>query len=298
MVDIITNDESYHSKKIDKLTFRNLEETDIPFGMELKNIAKWNQIEADWKRFLLYEPQGCFVALYEGEPAGTVTTINYEKKFGWIGMVLVHPRNRRIGIGTALLHKAIDYLKRIGVETIKLDATPEGKNVYKPLGFLEEFDLKRRQGIGITTNCDEFSTINDEDLQDIIRFDTNVFGADRGIVIENLVQDNPDKSFMERNYKGQIKGYITARMGLNAYQIGPWISESASLAEELFVLMLDKLVGEKIFLDVPCANEKCTEIIERYGFTIQRGFTRMFLGSNNYSGTPSYVYATSGAEKG
>ncbi|MDQ1318280.1 MAG: hypothetical protein QG588_1940, partial [Candidatus Poribacteria bacterium] len=68
---------SDHSKKIDGLVFRKLLETDVPFGMELKNFAKWNQTEADWKRFLLYEPDGCFVAMYNGEPAGTVTTINY-----------------------------------------------------------------------------------------------------------------------------------------------------------------------------------------------------------------------------
>lgn len=289
---------SDHSKRIDGLVFRKLLETDVSFGMELKNFAKWNQTEADWKRFLLYEPDGCFVAMYNGEPVGTVTTINYQKRFGWIGMVLVHHQKRRIGIGTALLCKAINYLKEIGVETIKLDATPEGKNVYVPLGFLEEFDLNRRQGVGVITNCEEFPIISVEDLHDIIRFDANVFGAERETVIKNLVQENPDMSFMVRSHKSQIEGYITARSGLNAYQIGPWISKSASLAEELFVLMLKKLSGKRIFLDVPCENEKSVETVEKYGFTIQRGFTRMFLGSNAYPGTPSYIYATSGAEKG
>jgi ribosomal protein S18 acetylase RimI-like enzyme len=289
---------SNHSKIIDGLVFRKLLETDIPFGMELKNFAKWNQIEADWKRFILYEPDGCFVAMYNGEPVGTVTTINYEKRFGWIGMVLVHPQKRRLGIGTALLCKAIDYLKEIGVETIKLDATPEGKNVYIPLGFLEEFDLNRRQGMGITIDCVEFPLIKVEDLQDIIRFDAKIFGAEREIVIKNLVQENPDTSFIAKNHEGQIEGYIIARKGLNACQIGPWISKSSSLAEELFVLMLKKLSGKRIFLDVPCENEKGVEIVEKYGFTIQRGFTRMFFGSNAYPGTPLYIYATSGAEKG
>ena len=287
-----------NSKRIDELIFRNFIKTDIPFGMELKNIAKWNQTEADWKRFIRYEPNGCFVALCDDEPAGTVTTINYEKKFGWIGMVLVHPEKRRQGIGTSLLHKAINYLKEIGVKTIKLDATPEGKNVYIPLGFLEEYNLERRQGKGIVTNCDEFSSILMGDLQDIIRFDTNIFGAERGKVIEYILRENFDKSFIAKNHKGQVEGYIIARKGLNAYQIGPWVSESASLPEELFVLMLKRLAGEKIFLDVPCVNEKAVEIVEKHGFTIQRSFTRMFLGNNTYSGKPLNVYATSGAEKG
>jgi GNAT superfamily N-acetyltransferase len=283
---------------LEELIFKTFEEADIPFGMELKNIAKWNQTEADWKRFLLYEPDGCFIAVYNGESAGTVTTINYEKRFGWIGMVLVHPQNRRKGIGTALLRKAIDYLKSISVETIKLDATPEGKMVYLRLGFKEEYNLDRIQGIGAVTDCDELPPIGINDLQDVISFDTGVFGAKRGKVIENLLRENPDKNFIAKNHKGHVEGYIMARKGLNAYQIGPWVSTSASVAEELFALMLKRLSGEKIFLDVPHVNENGLKIIEKHRFTIQRGFTRMFLGSNAYPGESSLVYATSGAEKG
>lgn len=45
-----------------------------------------------------------------GRVAGTVTTIAYENRFAWIGVVLVGTQFRRKDIGTALLLKAIDYL--------------------------------------------------------------------------------------------------------------------------------------------------------------------------------------------
>lgn len=96
--------------------------------MELKNIEGWNQTESDWRRYLLLEPDGCFIASYNGKPTGTVTTINYDRRFGWIGMVVVHPELRRRGIGTAILNKAIGYLKGIGVQTVKLYVTPDGKS--------------------------------------------------------------------------------------------------------------------------------------------------------------------------
>jgi len=281
-----------------KISFRNFTETDIGLGMELKNISGWNQTESDWKRYLLLEPDGCFVALYDGKEVGTATAINYEKRFGWIGMVLVHPQYRRKGIGTALLQKAIQYLKGIGVETIKLDATAEGRKVYIPLGFREEYDLDRRQGIGIAFSCDEFPLIHEKDLNDIIKFDAHTFGADRGNVLRSLIKENPNKSFIARNRDGKIEGYITARKGFNACQIGPWVSKSPSLSNELFASMLNKLAGEKTFIDTPRQNEDGVEIIEKHGFTIQRGFTRMFLGNNAHPGTPSYIYATSSAEKG
>ena len=86
---------------------------DIPAGMRLKEIAGWNQTRGDWERFLLASPQGCFVAEFDGEVAGTVATITYEGRFAWIGMVLVDPAGRSQGIGTKLLEKAIEHLGRL-----------------------------------------------------------------------------------------------------------------------------------------------------------------------------------------
>ena len=97
--------------------------------------AGWNQTERDWRGYLSYDPEGCFVAEVRGQPAGTATTIRYGDRFGWIGMVLVHPDHRRLGLGTRLLKQAIARLQECGVRCTKLDATPMGRTVYVPLGF-------------------------------------------------------------------------------------------------------------------------------------------------------------------
>jgi len=73
---------------------------DIPAGMRLKEIAGWNQTTADWKRFLEASPGGCFAAEEDGRVCGTATTISFENRFAWVGMVLVDPEYRSRGIGT------------------------------------------------------------------------------------------------------------------------------------------------------------------------------------------------------
>jgi hypothetical protein len=73
---------------------RAMTPADISIGMRLKDAAGWNQTKEDWERFLQASPEGCFVAEWNGEVAGTVTTITYENRFAWIGMVLVHPELR------------------------------------------------------------------------------------------------------------------------------------------------------------------------------------------------------------
>ena len=139
------------------ISFRVMTPDDIPFGMELKGHAGWNQTEQDWRRFLRLNPEGCFVGLIDGQAAGTITTTVYERRLAWIGMVLVHPSFRRRGLGSAMLCHALDYLNRRGVQTVKLDATDAGRKVYEPLGFVDEVPMERLEGQGANFQHDAAS---------------------------------------------------------------------------------------------------------------------------------------------
>src|SRR6266849_965159 len=61
---------------------------DIPLGMRLKAQNAWNQLEADWRRFLTMEPDGCFVAEWRGTAVGTACTCTFDD-VAWVAMVLV-----------------------------------------------------------------------------------------------------------------------------------------------------------------------------------------------------------------
>src|SRR5947208_12550472 len=122
---------------------RLMTEADIPAGMRLKELAGWNQTPSDWERFLRASPAGCFVAELDGRVCGTATTIVYEGRFAWIGMVLVDPEYRSRGIGTRLLGQAIEHLDAARVPTLKLDATPQGRPIYAKLGFVSEYEVER-----------------------------------------------------------------------------------------------------------------------------------------------------------
>ncbi|MDQ3815233.1 MAG: GNAT family N-acetyltransferase, partial [Armatimonadota bacterium] len=120
------------------IALRPMTINDIADGMHLKAIAGWNQTEDDWRLFLQTNPDGCFVAVRNGRTVGTVATINYGHALAWIGMVLVAPQFRRMGIGTLLLEQAISYLEHLEPRPlILLDATPTGKELYDTLGFHE-----------------------------------------------------------------------------------------------------------------------------------------------------------------
>jgi len=53
----------------------------------------------------------------------------------------VDPEYRSKGIGTRLLERAIAYLDKREIKSIKLDATPQGKPLYEKMGFVSDMRL-------------------------------------------------------------------------------------------------------------------------------------------------------------
>lgn len=282
------------------VAIRLLTAADVPFAAELNAIVGWNQTEKDWRGYLEFEPQGCFVAETEGQRAGTATTIAYGDRFGWIGMVLVRPECRRFGIGTRLLRHTIEYLQRRGTGCVKLDATPMGRKVYVPLGFVDEYDLSRYEGtapVGASASAEGIEPFTAAATADVAAFDAPIFGSDRRAVLESMRARDPQYCFVARA-NGRIRGYAIARDGRQAVQLGPWLADDARVAEQLLVAVFRQVPGRRLFVDVPHPNPAGRALIEKHGFNVQRGFARMYLGENRFPGIPQHVFGTSGAEKG
>src|SRR4030095_4043706 len=110
-------------KETGRIEIRLLFESDIPAAMKIKEEAGWNQTDDDWLRLITLEPEGCFGAVKDGRLVGTTTTTTYGSDLAWIGMVLVEPESRRLGIATSLMKTAMAFLDG-KVDVVKIDATP------------------------------------------------------------------------------------------------------------------------------------------------------------------------------
>ena len=284
----------------DKFVLRPMREGDIPAGMRLKNAAGWNQLEADWNLFLGSSSDGSMVAEYGDKVVGTVTTVNYSGHFSWIGMVLVDPEIRRMGIGTSLLKEAIARAKDKG--TIRLDATPKGKLLYDRLGFEDEYGLKRYEikdyPIKLSQNNKLACTkISNQDLPDIIKYDEQIFGAPRAGILRSLHNTGPEYAWICRS-GNDIQGYCFGRPGSNYEQIGPVIAINDIIAFSLLCNAMDQCMGKPIIVDIPDDQNAFRTSVQDLGFTVQRPFIRMYLGKHPYPGKPEYQFAIAGPEIG
>ena len=278
------------------MKLRTMTATDIPAGMRLKELAGWNQTPADWRQFLEYCPRGCFAAEVEGKVVGTAATIVYEERFAWIGMVLVDPEYRGRGIGTRLLEKTIEYLDEIGIGTMKLDATPQGRPIYQKLGFQDEYEIERwllKRPAPAAAEAPELTPVTDAVLQ----LDREIFGADRSRLLQSLATENPDFAMARKGGDG-IAGYTFGRHGTLADHLGPWIARDEETAAGLLDEFLRRSRSEKVFVDGLKERRFVSGLLAARGFTVSRPLTRMVRGPNHYPGRPDLLCAILGPEFG
>jgi GNAT superfamily N-acetyltransferase len=274
---------------VDSLRLRRLERSDLPFADSLRALAGWNQTMADWERFLEFDARGCFLAEWEDQPAGVVTTLTYGVELAWIGMALVHPDYRRRGIGHKLLERAVEYLRDRGIQTIKLDATPAGRPTYLKLGFKDESTFTRWEGSSL---CPPGRDFHAWELAPIYELDIAAFGVCRARLLTSLARQS-QFSLTDGN-----QGHGMLRRGSRAYYLGPVTAQSDAHGLEIVEALLGRIHGDAVFWDIFDQNATVARWAQDHGFKPQRRLTRMSLGAGSVAVQTQMQIAIAGPELG
>jgi len=281
------------------ILYRPMALADIAAGLELCRAARWNQTQRDWEQFLRLSPAGCRVAVKDERVAGTVTTVRYEDRFSWIGMVLVDPAERGQGIGALLMAEALEVLKDL--PSIRLDATPAGHTVYQKLGFVDERWLSRMETVvsqeGLALRSNPARPMAKDDLPAVAILDREVFGADRRITLEWMFDGAPEYAWVVEE-RGQISGYAFGRHGFNFEHLGPIVAHDQTLARLLVSACLNQQAGKRFVIDASHYETVWRAWLESIGFSEQRPFIRMFYRDNPYPGLPPKQFGILGPEFG
>jgi ribosomal protein S18 acetylase RimI-like enzyme len=286
-----------------KSTFvRKLAREDLDFAFEMTVAEQWNDRPEDIKRVFDFEPKGCFIAEVDNKPAGHVFAITYGK-LGWIGLLIVKTEHRRMGIGRLLMTKAEEYLLSRDVETVKLEAVPEISDLYRKLGFVEEYDSFRYVGTterGRPSKDSSIVSIKETDIASLADFDARFFGAPRNRVLAKLCHEYPELCLVSRS-GSRIDGYVMCRKALSGYKLGPWVCdpEKSEIAEELLVQCTAKLEPKsQVYIGVPAPNHFALGILERLGYSKCSHSIRMRFGKKLENECVEGVFAIGGPTKG
>jgi len=280
-----------------QIEVRLLVESDIPAALRLKELPRWNQTENDWLRLLRLEPNGCFGATFDGELVATTTTTTYGLELAWIGMVLVDPKRRQLGIATRLMNAALEYLAKAGVTTIKLDATPEGCSLYRELGFKDESLIERWEGTAGSREV-TCSSLDTQARREALILDRHAFGAERSKLLEMLIDDCCVAPLVTTAADGHLTGYGLAREGSAAVYAGPLLATSTDAAAMLLDGLLSQVPGQRVYVDLNRNFIGGRKILTERGFLKQRDLVRMVYGRSSDAASSPSIFAIAGPELG
>lgn len=279
------------------VSIREMTPDDIAAGLRLCRASHWNQTEHDWAFFLMTAPHGALVAEEGGHVIGTVATLPYGP-FTWISMVLVDPAARGRHVGTTLLRRGLDLVGPGA--TARLDATPAGEAIYRPLGFAGEYRLSRwflDAGPSSAVRHPAVRPLEPCDWPRIRALDAHAFGASRVGLLQRLADDAPDYARVFAQ-DGEVLGYLFGRHGHNREHLGPLVTGSPEVASGLVQSVLAERPDRRFFLDAPDDQRAWGDGLHRLGFAVERPFLRMHRGPLSAPGDPAVIYAIAGPEFG
>jgi len=143
MVEVSIANKEQHALQIRELFLEHLQwanrKVKEEFGIDLDATAMLETDMNDVDKFM--PPKGRLLFAYRDNAlAGIACLKSLTPEIGEIKRMYVRPRNRRQGVGAALLNRLMEEAAQIGYERLWLDTAPfmvEAQNLYRRAGFTE-----------------------------------------------------------------------------------------------------------------------------------------------------------------
>jgi GNAT superfamily N-acetyltransferase len=260
---------------------------DLQAAVELSSSAGWNQTIEDWSMLLDLAPDGCFAIEAHGQLVSTITLLCYGQRLAWIGMVLTKPEYQGRGYARRLLAHALDCADSLAIETVKLDATDRGRQIYENFGFHAEQPVERWSRPGVA-RPDFFG--NSFPVSEYARdLDLHAFGVDRSVMIERLAERSEVYTDSD--------AFLLNRKGCTTAYLGPCVSSDPTAGRALIRESIDASSRSSWFWDLLPSNRDAITLAPELGFTCQRLLTRMARGKPLHQ-RADMIYAIAGFELG
>ncbi|MEU7026628.1 GNAT family N-acetyltransferase [Streptomyces sp. NPDC046275] len=216
---------------LDRLPIRHLGPEDLLACADLSENRGWPREEHKWGLLLAAGVgHGIDDPSRKGLLAACVVT-SYGPGLAAIGMVLVAERYARQGVGRRLMRHV---LAEAGDTPLSLYATSNGQPLYEELGFTEIGRSEMLRGHFTAAEPAPGRTVRPataEDLQDVLRLDHEIFGADRTHLITRLPAFADHLRVAEQD--GEITGFAGLWPNMDTHVVGPVIARDPGTAQAL-----------------------------------------------------------------
>jgi hypothetical protein len=237
----------------------------------------WNPGLGDAACFNTVDPQGFLIGELDGAPAATISCLNYDSAFAFLGFYMVRRDLRGRGYGLRIWNAAIAHA---GMRTIGLDGVVAQQPNYRKSGFRLAYANIRYGGnvahtsrplAGVMPIAEvPFVTVEAEDAR--------VFPAPRSAFLRAWISA-PGHIGRALVRAGSLAGWGVIRPCRRGHKIGPLIADDRAAAEAMLAALVAAAGAREIFLDVPSVNGEALALAQAYGLAPVFETARMYTGA-------------------
>jgi len=259
------------------LQIRNMRPEEIAVAVQWAAAEGWNPGLSDAACFAIPDANGFFVGEIDGEPVATVSCVNYDDRFAFLGFYIVRSDFRDRGHGLRIWNAAIAHA---GARVIGLDGVVAQQDNYKKSGFQLAYANVRYGGIvapppGPPADVVALDTIP---FARVEADDAMVFPAPRSAFLRAWI-GTPGHVGRALLRDGKLAAWGVIRPCRTGRKIGPLVADDRAAAEAIVQALLESANGGEIFLDVPAVNREAIALAEKLGLKPVFETARMYTGS-------------------
>jgi ribosomal protein S18 acetylase RimI-like enzyme len=258
------------------LQIRNLRPDEISIAIDWAAAEGWNPGLRDAACFAVPDAKGFFVGEIEGEPVATVSCVNYDDRFAFLGFYIVRAGFRGRGHGLRIWNAAIAHA---GSRVIGLDGVVAQQDNYRKSGFQLAYANIRYGGtIAAPPAPADVIALDQVPFALVEADDATVFPALRSAFLRAWINTSGHRGrALFRD--GRLAAWGVIRPCRNGTKIGPLVADDRAAAERVVQALLASAGGGEVFLDVPAVNREAVALAEALGLKPVFETARMYTGT-------------------
>ncbi|WOH65318.1 GNAT family N-acetyltransferase [Bradyrhizobium sp. BWA-3-5] len=261
---------------MNSFTIRAMRPDEISIAIEWAAAEGWNPGLADAACFAAVDPQGFLIGELDGKPAATISCVNYDARFAFLGFYIVRPDLRGKGLGLRIWNAAVAHA---GSRVIGLDGVVAQQNNYRKSGFSLAYANIRYGGTVAAPDAprSDLVALGDVPFADVAADDATVFPAPRSSFLRAWIGTSGHVGCALMR-DGKLAGWGVIRPCRTGRKIGPLVADDRAAAESVLSALLARTGGGEVFLDVPGINGEASALAESLELAPVFETARMYTG--------------------
>jgi GNAT superfamily N-acetyltransferase len=256
---------------------RTMRPGEIALAADWAAAEGWNPGLVDAACFATVDAQGFMIGELDGAPAATISCVNYDARFAFLGFYIVRPDLRGRGFGLRIWNAAMAHA---GARTVGLDGVVAQQANYRKSGFELAYPNIRYGGTvaPAATPPADIVALADVPFANVEADDASVFPAPRTAFLQAWI-GAPGHIGRALVRDGKLVAWGVIRPCRSGRKIGPLVADDRAAGEAVFAALIAAAGGGEIFLDVPSVNGDAVALAQTHGLQPVFETARMYTGA-------------------